>query len=164
MKLVDRLSGEELLARLRAVSPPGIEFLEAQVLTDGDPPLGRMIAEAHYAVRLPDGCSARAAEARWASGEPLLATRRERSDSRRPDRGNEVDVRKRMVCARVADEAERRRLARELGWDAGEDRLLCFALAVSAQGSARPVEVAEALFGEGAAAGCGFVRTRFGAA
>jgi radical SAM-linked protein len=158
-KLVDKLSPEEILARLRAVSPPGIEFLEVQVLGADDAPLGRVIREAHYAVHLPDGCSRRAALVRWKSGEPLVATRRERSDSRRPDRGNEVDVRKSMVFARAASAEERRTLAEKLGWNAEEDRLLCFALTVSAQGSARPVEVAEALFGSGASGGCSFVRT-----
>jgi radical SAM family uncharacterized protein/radical SAM-linked protein len=159
VKLVEKLGAEEILRRLRLVSPPGIEFFAAEALPEGAPPLGRVIAEARYAVRLPEGSSARAAAARWESGEPLLATRRERRDSRRPDRGNEVDVRKSVVFASAADGGERRLLAEKLGWPVAEDCVLAFALVVSAQGSARPVEVLEAFFGERAGEGCEIVRT-----
>jgi radical SAM-linked protein len=162
VKLVEKLGAEEILGRLRAVSPPGIEFLAAVALADGDPSLGRVITEARYAVRLPDELSARAAVARWESGEPLLAARRERSDSRRPDRGNQVDVRKSIGFARVADAAERVVLADKLGWPAEEHGVLAFGLAVSIQGSARPVEVIEAFFGEGAAEKCEIARIGVG--
>jgi radical SAM family uncharacterized protein/radical SAM-linked protein len=160
VKLVGKLTAGEILSRLRSVSPPGIVFLSAEALGDRDPPLGRVIAEAHYAVRLPEGLSVGTAEARWSAGEPLLATRRERSDSRRPDRGNEVDVRKSLLFARAADEKERGRFAASLAWPAGEDgRCLVFGLVVSALGNARPVEVVDAFFGEGTASGCEIVRT-----
>ena len=159
VKLVDKLSANEILCRLRAVSPPGIEFLGATALAEGDPPLGRVLTEARYAVRLPAGLSARAAETLWNAGGPLVATRRERGDSRRPDRGNTMDVRKSIVCATIAGEDERRLLAARLGWPDEEGRVLAFGLVVSALGSARPVEVIEAFFGEGAAQGCEIVRT-----
>jgi hypothetical protein len=107
---------------------------------------------------LPEGLAAAAAAARWESGEPLVATRRERSDSRRPDRGNQFDVRQRMVLARVADAEERAVLADKLAWTDAPDRLLVFGLVVSADGSARPVEVVEALVGEGTAATADMVR------
>jgi radical SAM family uncharacterized protein/radical SAM-linked protein len=162
VKLVENLTAEEILRRLRLVCPPGIEFLAAEALADGDPPLGRVITEACYAVRLPEGLSASTAASRWSAGEPLLATRRERSDSRRPDRGNSVDVRKSIVLARTASAEERRILAEKLGWPEEEERVLAFSLAVSAQGSARPVEVIEAFFGEGAAEVCEIVRTGLG--
>jgi len=162
VKLVDRLPADELLGRLRAVSPPGIEFLAARLLKDGEAPLGRAIGEAAYVVRLPEGCSARAAQDRWDRQEPLLATRRERRDSRRPDRGSRVDVRGSMRFARVADPAERRQVRAALGWEADEDRLLAFGLRVSAEGSARPVEVLEAFFGERAANGAALVRSCLG--
>ena len=162
VKLVENLTVDEILRRLRLVSPPGIEFLAAEALADGDPPLGRVITEARYAVRLREGLSASAAASRWNAGEPLLATRRERSDSRRPDRGNSVDVRKSIVFARTASAEERRILAEKLGWPEDGERVLAFSLAVSAQGSARPVEVIEAFFGEGAAEVCEIVRTGLG--
>jgi hypothetical protein len=90
----------------------------------------------------------------------LLATRRERSDSRRPDRGNTSDVRKSIVFAKAAVIEERRLLAEKLGWPVEErEKVLEFGLVVSALGSARPVEVLEAFFGEGAPSGCEIVRT-----
>jgi radical SAM family uncharacterized protein/radical SAM-linked protein len=159
VKLVDKVTPEEILRRLRAVSPPGVDFLAAAALIDGDLPLGRVLTESHYAVRLPDGLSASAAESLWNAGEPLLATRRERSDSRRPDRGNTRDVRKSIVFAKVAGIEERQLLADKLGWPAEEsERVLLFGLVVSALGSARPVEVIEAFFGEGAPGDCEIVR------
>ena len=160
VKLVDKVTPEEILRRLHAVSPPGIEFLAAAALVDGDLPLGRVLTESHFAVRLPEGLSASTAEALWNAGEPLLATRRERSDSRRPDRGNTSDVRKSIVFAKAAVIEERRLLAEKLGWPVEErEKVLEFGLVVSALGSARPVEVLEAFFGEGAPSGCEIVRT-----
>jgi hypothetical protein len=50
-------------------------------------------------------------------------------------------------------------LAEELGWPVEErERVLVFGLVVSALGSARPVEVIEAFFGERASGGCEIVR------
>ena len=159
VKLVDKVTPEEILRRLRAVSPPGIDFLAAAALIDGDLALGRVLTESHYAVRLPEGLSASAAEALWNAGGPLLATRRERSDSRRPDRGNTSDVRKSIVFAKVAGAEERGLLAEKLGWPVEEPgRVLDFGLVVSAFGSARPVEVIEVFFGEGAPVRCEIVR------
>ncbi len=159
VKLVDKLPAEEILGRLRQVSPPGIDFVSAATLVDGEAPLGRVLSEAHYAVCLPAGTSARAAEATWNAGAPLLARRRERSDSRRADRDNTVDVRKSMLFARAACADERADLATKLGWPpADDDRVLLFGLAVSALGSARPVEVLEALLGEEKPAQCELVR------
>jgi radical SAM family uncharacterized protein/radical SAM-linked protein len=160
VKLVDRLPAEEILARLRAVSPPGIEFTGATALVDGDLAIGRVLTEAHYAVRLSAGVSADAAESSFHAGAPLVAQRRERSDSRRTDGAQTVDVRKSMVFARSASPDERARLSDELGWPAS-DSLLTFGLVVSALGSARPVEVLEALLGPAALSGCEMVRTGF---
>ena len=162
VKLVESLTGEDLLHRLRAVSPPGIEFLHAEVLAEGAPALGRVITQASYATLLPASLSASAAELRWAVGEPLLAARRERSDSRRPDRGNPIDVRKSLTYARAAASAERRFLADRLAWSGGPDGVFSFGLLVSALGSARPVEVIEAFFGQGTAEQCEIVRTGVG--
>ena len=158
VKLVETVSAGDLLRRLRAVSPTGVEFLTAEALGDGDPPLGRAITQAHYAVLLPEGLSASAAESRWNEGGPLAATRRERSDSRRPDQGNQIDVRKHLLFARSASAGERQPLAEKLGWPDVEGRVLAFALRVSVEGSARPVEVVEAFFGEGAVAKCEIAR------
>jgi radical SAM family uncharacterized protein/radical SAM-linked protein len=158
VKLVDHLPAEEILRRLRQVSPPGIAFLSAATLADGEAPLGRVLNQAHYAVRLPAGTFASAAEATWNAGAPLQARRRERSDSRRADRDNTVDVRKSMLFVRVPSPDERRDLAEKLGWPQSDDGVLTFGLVVSALGSARPVEVLEALFGEAVPAHCELVR------
>jgi hypothetical protein len=75
------------------------------------------------------------------------------------DRDNTVDVRKSMLFARAACADERADLATKLGWPpADDDRVLLFGLAVSALGSARPVEVLEALLGEEKPAQCELVR------
>jgi radical SAM family uncharacterized protein/radical SAM-linked protein len=190
VKLVDRLPADEILERLRRVSPPGIDFSFATTLADGEAPLGRMLTVACYAVRLPDGVSACAAESTWSQGAPLLSRRRERADSRRADgeatadahggceSGSQpsiaggqgrparpptmVDVRKSLVFVRAATADERTRFAEQLGWpQTKDDNVLTFGLVVSALGSARPVEVVEALVGETGLAGCEIVRTGF---
>ncbi len=160
VKLVDHLAAEEILRRLRAVSPPGIEFTGAMALVDADLPIGRVLTQAHYAARLPAGTSVEVAESTWNAGGPLLAKRRERSDSRRADGAETVDVRKSVVFARAAAEDTRRQLGDGLGWSAA-DRVLSFGLVVSTLGSARPVEVIEALLGVGGSAGCEIVRIGF---
>lgn len=71
-------------------------------------------------------------------------------------------MRKSVRFARVATAEERQLLAEKLGWPDEEGRVLAFALTVSAQGSARPVEVVEAFFGQGAAETCEIVRTGLG--
>ena len=161
------MTAEEVLERLAPVCPPGIDFLTAAGLAAGDAPLGRVLSQAHYAARLPPGYSADAAVALWKNGGPLLATRRERHDSRRSDRGNAVDVRKSVVFVATVDSAEPVELAGELpselekavGWTACEANILRFGVVVSSNGSARPVEVLDALLGEGASANCAIVRT-----
>lgn len=161
VKLVDRLGAEEILRRLRLVSPPGIDFTTGTALLEGEAPLGRVLTQAHYAVRLPEGVSALAAEEKWGSGAPLLALRRERNDSRRADGGHTVDVRKSMAFARAASPDEQARLVDKLGWAGVGSAVLTFGITVSALGSARPVEVLEALLGQPASTGCELVRTGF---
>jgi hypothetical protein len=73
-----------------------------------------------------------------------------------------VDIRRSVVLVRAATADERARLGEPLGWPRGDDDgVLVFRLAVSALGSARPVEVLEALLGESAVVGCEIVRTGF---
>jgi radical SAM family uncharacterized protein/radical SAM-linked protein len=159
VKLVDHLPAEDILGRLRLVSPPGIAFTSAAALGEGDIALGRALTEAHYAVKLPGG-SGELAEANWNAGTALVARRRERSDSRRADGQLTVDVRKSMVFAKVATSDERARLCDKLSWSP-TDSILSFGLVVSALGSARPVEVIEALLGATALTACEIVRTGF---
>jgi radical SAM-linked protein len=142
VSLVDDLSADELLARLRAVSLPGVEFLEAVCLGDNDRALGRVVASAEFAARLPDDADVSAALARWASGEPLSARRE--SDKGLP---RTVDVRVSLLAVSAFEDAAVRH---RLDWATGA--LVRFSVRVSQEGSARPIEVLGTLFGEDVAA------------
>jgi radical SAM family uncharacterized protein/radical SAM-linked protein len=146
VKLSDELAPAELLRRLNAVSLAGIEFIAAAALPESEPALGRVLARAHYAVLLPDGDRAAIAVAAYASGASLLAARRERQDSRKSAPASRVDVRPSIADVTLASEDVARLLAGKLGWAGGSpDNILTFGVVVSALGSARPVEVVEAL-------------------
>ena len=146
VKLSDELTPAELLRRLNAVSLAGIEFLAAAALQESQPALGRILVRAEYVVLLPHGIRAAAASGSYAAGAPLLAARRERQDSRKSAPQSRVDVRPSITDVASASEETAQRLAAKLGWlGASSDNLLTFGVVVSALGSARPVEVVEAL-------------------
>jgi radical SAM-linked protein len=148
VSLTDAMDAGELLARLRPVSLPGIEILEATALGNNDRALGRVIASAEFAARLPDDADVAAAVELFA-GETPISTRRE------SDKGiaRMIDVRRSLESlAPFEDAAVRDRL----DWQTG--RLVRFAVGVSHEGSARPVEVVRALFGEDVAARADFAR------
>jgi radical SAM family uncharacterized protein/radical SAM-linked protein len=132
------LPAEELLGRLRPVSLPGIELLEAVALGNNDRALGRVVGRTEFAARLPEDADVAAALARVASGEPL-STRR--ASEKGLDRV--VDVRRSLGAVSVFED-ERARL--RLDWPTGP--AVRFAVSVSHEGSARPIEVVRALFGE----------------
>jgi radical SAM family uncharacterized protein/radical SAM-linked protein len=138
VSLTEEMSAQELLARLRPVSLPGVELLEAVVLGNNDRALGRVIGRAEFAARLPADADVAGALARFAAGEPL-ATRR--ASEKGLDRV--VDVRKSLGAVSAFDDADVRA---KLEWADGA--LIRFAVSVSHEGSARPVEVVRALFGE----------------
>jgi radical SAM family uncharacterized protein/radical SAM-linked protein len=148
VKLSDDISPAELLSRLNAVSLAGIEFLAATALQESEPALGRVLARAEYAVHLPAGQSAASAVALFASGVPLLAARRERKDSRKSGSAAPVDVRPSVTDMAAARAAAAHLLCEKLGWaGATSDNVLIFGVVITALGSARPVEVVEALYG-----------------
>jgi radical SAM-linked protein len=152
VKLSDEVIPAELLCRLNAVSLAGIEFLAAAALQESQPALGRILARAQYAVLLPDQASAGTALAAYASGAPLLAARRERQDSRKSAPASQVDVRPFVTDVAAASEAAALRWTAMLGWRGAEpDHVLTFGVAVSALGSARPVEVVEAFYDQAVA-------------
>jgi len=152
VKLSDDVTPAELLRRLNAVSLAGIEFLAAAALRESQPALGRMLARAQYVVGLPDGASAATAVHAYAAGGSLLAARRERQDSRKSAPLSSVDVRPFITDVVAASEAAARVWAGKLGWrDAGPDNLFTVGVIVSALGSARPVEVVEALYDQAVA-------------
>jgi hypothetical protein len=93
------MSAQELLARLRPVSLPGVELLEAAVLGNNDRALGRVIGRAEFAARLPADADVAGALARLAAGAPL-ATRR--ASEKGLDRV--VDVRKSLGAVAAFDD------------------------------------------------------------
>jgi hypothetical protein len=146
VKLSDDVTPAELLRRLNAVSLAGIEFLAATMLQESQPALGRILARAQYAALLPDGPKAATAVQAYASGASLLAARRERQDSRKSAPASQVDVRPFITDVAAASAKAAPSWASRLGWqDADPDHVLTFGVVVSALGSARPVEVVEAL-------------------
>jgi radical SAM family uncharacterized protein/radical SAM-linked protein len=136
--LTDELDADELLARLRAVSLPGIELLEAARLGDADRALGRVIASAEFAVRLPENADLAGGLTLLASGAPLSARRES-------DKGIErmIDVRRSLGVVLPFDDPSVRQ---RLDWPTGA--LVRFGVSVSHEGSARPSEVVRTLFGE----------------
>ncbi len=142
VRLLDEPTPEELLRLLNRVTLEGVAFTGASRVGPNDRALGRVIAEAEYLARLPSGVDAAAALALYA-GETPLVVRRE------SDKGiaRTVEVRKTLRALAVIEDAE---LRRRLDWDAGA--LLSFAVTVSQEGSARPIEVIESLFGAEVAA------------
>jgi len=141
VKLIDRVPSADLVRRLQAVTLDGIDFLGAASLGDNDRALGRVIAEAEFAARLPAGADGAVgvALARFADAEgtPLRI-------QRHSDRGigRAVDVRKSLRSVELFEDD---RVRARLDWPDGA--LVRFRVAVSHEGSARPSEVMAALFG-----------------
>jgi hypothetical protein len=120
------------------VSLPGVELLDVAVLGNNDRALGRVIGRAEFAARLPEDADVAAALAAFGGGAPL-ATRR--ASEKGLDRV--VDVRRSLGVFAAFDDADVRA---RLDWATGP--LVRFAVSVTHEGSARPVEVVRALFGE----------------
>jgi radical SAM family uncharacterized protein/radical SAM-linked protein len=161
VKIAEDVPADELVGRLGKVSSPGIDFLDAVQLCDEDASLGKILCESRYLVRLHTQAEALGAIDRWRCGEPLLAARRERTDSRRADRQQRIDVRSHLrgISLAVPDQAR----AEQLEWSVTDAAWLEFALRISPEGSARPVEVVEALFGMGRDIGFSLARQGIGA-
>ncbi len=176
VKLGDDVTADELRARLNQVSLDGIEFLTAVALGDEDRALGRVLARAQFAARLPlnfqldqvgfapGAGSAAAAVAAFRGEAPLAVVRAPgRSDRRGGSAGDEpagigrrLDVRRSLFDVALPSPADEARLRGALGWDDGE--ILAFTTAITTEGSARPAEVIEALFGPNIAQGVELAR------
>jgi radical SAM family uncharacterized protein/radical SAM-linked protein len=148
VSLTEALEAGELLARLRAVSLPGIELLEAARLGDDDRGLGRVVASVEFAARLPGEADVPAALALLASTAPLVVRRES-------DKGlaRTIDVRRSLGAVHAFEDTAARR---RLDWPSGP--LVRFSVSVSHEGSARPAEVVRALFGDDVAAGAELAR------
>jgi radical SAM family uncharacterized protein/radical SAM-linked protein len=148
VSLTDDVDPAEVLTRLAEVTLPGIDFLGAVRLGDNDRALGRVINSAEFAARLPADADVTGALARLASSTPL-------SVRRESDKGlaRMVDIRRSLGALTPFEDAEVRR---RLTWPTGP--LVRFSVSVSHEGSARPIEITRALFGEDVAEGTDLAR------
>jgi radical SAM-linked protein len=122
LELSEAWEPAELLARLRAVAPPGFDWIDARSLPPGaDPPRPRSVE-----YRLPIAAGRR--DQARAALDALLHSTSWPVVRRRPDREVTFDLRPHVVAAELPD-----------------DGLLRFRLAVAPDGSARPEELLEAL-------------------
>ncbi|HZL20949.1 MAG TPA: TIGR03960 family B12-binding radical SAM protein [Polyangia bacterium] len=140
VKLVDDLAPADLIRRLSGVTLEGIDILAATRVGENDRNLGRVIAEAEYLAQLPPDVDPQIGLQRFAGADPV-SMRRE-SDKKI---ARTVDVRKTLRSFAALDERAGADLRRRLGWDGGA--LIVFSVAVSAEGSARPIEVIGGMFG-----------------
>ena len=156
VKMVGVIDPEILRQGLQAVTLEGLDFLSAVRLEEQDRALGRVLSGAEYAALLPEGVSPEAAMLRFATAEPLSLIRPGSEEKGRRKPGRRVDVRHSLEAVDVASPAVTARLVEGLGWQPG--RIVTFRIAVTALGSARPVEVIEALCGPEAASGTALAR------
>jgi radical SAM-linked protein len=143
VKLIEELPPAELVRRLNAVSLDGIEFLGGAALGQDDRALGRVIARAGFAARLPAGAPVSSALIDYAQGNPLSVVR-----AGAPGQGaigRRIDVRKSLLDVSAPDAASAALLQAKLGWE--PERVITFGVTVSHEGSARPIEVLESLIG-----------------
>ena len=139
VKLVDDLPPDEVVRRLSRVSLDGIDILEVARVLDNDRALGRVITESETIAQLPVGADL--AAALW-RGSP--ATSRSESCVNRTRRSPA-----RSTCARRCGRSRCSRTPearRRLGWADGP--MISFAVSVSNEGSAKPIEVVSTLFGD----------------
>jgi radical SAM-linked protein len=153
VKLGEPIAASELARRLQLVTLDGVNWLGGVALGHNDRALGRVIARAEFWARLPAGISARPGVEIATGGQPITVKRRGEGSGV----GRMIDVRRALVsmATPVAGTLETTRACRQLEWDpSGESEadLVRFHLAVSAEGSAKPIEVIESLWGPDVAA------------
>jgi radical SAM family uncharacterized protein/radical SAM-linked protein len=154
-ELMDVVLGEaideaELLARLRAAAPEGLDFTAARRLGLGEPGLAKRVVEAEYAASLGEVPFARAESALAALlARSEVAVYRERQNKR-------FDLRKYLRAIVVANQSD---LSLALEWPARAP-VLRFRLTCTAEGSAKPSEVVAALLPEDAQGRVQYARVR----
>lgn len=146
-----RHSAEEVLSRLGSVCPPGIELASVEEVAPGDRGLGKLVHAVDVLVRAaPDGMRmdvarmSRLVSAFWAK-DSAIVLRPGKSEGRSgPGPARPVDVRGfAMEADVIADEAALK-LCAALDWPVAE-ALARVRIRASADGSAKPSEVAKAL-------------------
>jgi radical SAM-linked protein len=121
LELAEALEPDEVLRRLRAQAPPGLDFLEAQALEPGRPSQANSV---EYELELP----AERLEATRHALHVLLASERWPYTRQRPDRTVDIDLRPFLISAELDLHG-----------------VLRFRLKMTPGGSARPEEVIDAL-------------------
>ena len=161
VKVADPLSPDELIARLQAVTLGGIDWDAAAALGDNDRALGRVLAASELWAQLPAGVPATQGLELWRGEQPLRVKR----TSEGAGLGRMVDVRRAVRDLRIVapDDVQASAMRARLGWDApgtGPDAgdIVAIELGVSVEGSAKPAEIVEALWGEAAAPDTSFAR------
>jgi radical SAM family uncharacterized protein/radical SAM-linked protein len=122
----------DLLARLCTVAPPGLELLEARLLRPGAKKLGRLVAAADYAARLPEEDLASVVEtvaARMAQKELIVQREQRAKRGREQGQTRDFDLRPFVLDARTSGD------------------VLRFRLRIDPGGGARAVETVAALTG-----------------
>jgi radical SAM-linked protein len=148
------LDATQLCQRLTAVAPEGLRFEAGRVLGAADPPLMRGIGVSRFAAQVL-GVSAAEARARLTAfaelAGPLEIVRPSPAGKRKPPRV--FDLRDYLLgVGAFTPEAEARflaELARHDGWAPDEGAIVEFAVRQTDDGSAKPCEVVEAVFGKG---------------
>jgi radical SAM family uncharacterized protein/radical SAM-linked protein len=151
VKLSDRVDAPELVRRLQAVTLDGIRWTGGVNLGTNDRALGRVIARAEFWAALPAAAAVQTGLERWRGGEAIKVKRQGEGAGV----GRMIDVRRALLSleAPPLTAAERVLVRDELGWTAAaaetdlQPTIVRFQLAVSAEGSAKPIEVLEGLWG-----------------
>jgi radical SAM-linked protein len=147
VKLSDRVDAPELVRRLQAVTLDGIRWTGGVNLGTNDRALGRVIARAEFWAALPAGADVHAGLDRWRSGDAIKVKRQGEGAGV----GRMIDVRRALQSleAPPLSVAELALVRDQLGWapEANRPSVVRFQLAVSTEGSAKPIEVLEGLWG-----------------
>lgn len=159
VKLDDAPDPADLLRALNGVSLRGIQFLDAVKLDSQDRAQGRVVARTDFAALLPDGVDLDTGLLAFNSGGPLMVRRAnlKEGEGKGPKLDRMVDVRRSLLAVSRPDVATNGLLNDALGWSI--DRVVSFGLTCTNEGSARPLEVVEALWGTDVAVQSEFART-----
>jgi len=148
VKLAEPLAATELVERLNDVTLDGIRWLDGVALGDNDPALGKVLARSEFWAMLPRGISVDSGLALWASGDPIRVLRHGEGAGV----GRMVDLRRSVLSLRAVAAGGQEDVAVRAGlmWNDDADtgtEMIAFQLVISTEGSAKPIEVVEGLWG-----------------
>jgi radical SAM family uncharacterized protein/radical SAM-linked protein len=149
LEIVGEADAAALADRLAAQLPPGLDVLEARALVAHTPSISESLRAAHYRVEFPldwDGTDLQICIDRFANAEAALVTRVQRPDKDKNRHGRRQE-RPRQRRIDLKD------LVMHLGVEG--PGAVAFSLRTDPSGSAKPVEVLAAIFGETSSSGEG---------